>query len=396
MHRTLGFRRLWAIMAVPVALWLAAPALQAQQPQGESTVHAVGGSRIHGGNLSAAREEAINAGLAAAVHRVLADLLPPETITGNFQAINEAILNRTDQFVRDYRVIAQSTHASHYRAVVQATVSVKRLKEALKAAGIGQEERQYPRVLFCIAEKRLDDLAPRYWWSGRPAPGDTTAGATLARAFAEAGFLVVQPGAAAGAAGYPPELRGTEAVALGRQLQAEVVVAGLAMVEEMGVSGTREAPSYRGSITARAYRVSDGEQIAQTHRAVQVAVDEAQPNGGEALRNAAALAAKDLAAQTGSAWFKQAAAGTRIELVVHGISGNIANFVRFRGALADLSGVERLQIKEMMADTATLSVDYQGNSRALADALLQLGFETFRISIGQLDANAIHLQLLPR
>lgn len=395
MNSRSGLGRWWVAMIVPVALILAAPTAGAQQAQAESIVHAVGGSPIRGGDLSAAREEAINAGLVAAVHRVLSDLIPPETVTGNFQAINEAILTRTDRFVRDYRVIIQSTHANTFRTVVQATVSVNRLKDALTAAGIRLVERQYPRVLLCLAEKRVHDPTPHYWWSGRPVPDDAAAADTLKQALAAEGFFMVRPDGAA-ATGYPPELRGTEAVALGRQLDAEVVVVGLAMAEEVDRPGTQEAASFRGSITARAYRVADGAQIAQTRRAVLAAARDAYAGGNEALRNAAGAAAQDLATQIETAWFKETVGGTRIEMAVHGISGNIANFVRFRGALGNLSGVDRMQVREIMADSALMTVEYRGSSRALADALLLLGFDTFRISIGRLDADTIELQLMPR
>jgi hypothetical protein len=394
MHIVVGFKR--SLIIVLIVL-LAASTANAHLLKGEATVHTVGGSRVRGGDLSAARQEAINAGLAAAVHRVLTDLLPPETVAGNFQALNEALLSQTDPFVRNYKVLAHSTMATHYRTVIEATISVDRIKEALRSAGIHLVQRQYPSVLICVAESHIDDPALRYWWSGRTATSDVLAGTNLSLAFEKAGFVVIEPIAGAEFSGYPPELRATEAVSIGRQLQAEVVIVGLARTEDLADTGTTTATSsYRGSINTKAFRVSDGLQIAQTQRTVMADADPTDQAAAKALRDAVDRAAQDLTAQIDSFWFEKAAAGNRIEMAVHGISGNMANFVRFRGALSNLSGVDRLQLKERTADAAVLTLEFQGNTRTLADALLRLGFEGFRITIGQLEADTIQVQLVHR
>lgn len=388
----------WKQFLLLMVLLVAAPAaVQAQPPQrGETTVHVVGSSRVRGGDVSAAREEAINAALVAAVHTVVAEMLPPETVAGSFQTVNEAVFQRTDRFVRDYKMLAQSTVAGTYRALVQASVSTERIKEAFRTAGIRLEARQFPQILFALAESQIHDLAPRYWWDGRTGRDESVAGAALAQAFTTEGYTVVRPAGNTVATGYPPELRGTEAVALGRELKAEVVVVGLAAAEAAGQPAGQTSPAYRGSVSARAYRVSDGQLIAQTQRAILTAGDDAQSASRDALDKAAALAAGDLSAQLDTAWFKQMAAGNRIEIVVHGITGQMAGFVRFRGAIGSVSGVERMQIREMTADAAILNVDYQGNARALADALLLLSFDTFKITVARIEANTIDLQLVPR
>lgn len=377
------------VLSAPVAAWAR------QAPRGDVTVHTVGDSRVRGGDVSAAREEAIEAGLVAAVHQVLADLLPPETVAGNFQAINEGVLQHTERFVRDYRMLAQSTVSGRYRALVRATISADRIKEALRAAGIRLEARQYPAILFCIAESPVDTLAPRYWWDGRGGRDESVSGAALARIFAAEGYPVVRP-AAAVAAGYPPELRGPQAVALGREFKAEVVVVGLATAETAPQTDTGTAPAVRGTITARAYRVADGQQIAQTQRAVSVSREEPRIGSREALDSAATQAAADLSSQIDNALTQMLAAGRPIEIVVHGITGRMADFVRFRSALGNLTGVDRLQIREMTGDAAILQVQYQGNARALAEALTQLPLDGFRVAIARTENDTIELQLVKR
>jgi len=74
----------------------------------------------------------------------------------------------------------------------------------------------------------------------------------------------------------------------------------------------------------------------------------------------------------------------------------MASFVRFRGALSTMSGVDSVQLKEMTTTEALLLVAYQGNARSLADALLLIHFDTFGINISEVGINTIALQLTTR
>ncbi len=376
-------------------IWLV-PSTQAQKRQADTTVLVVGSSTIKGDNMNAGREDAIDSGLVAAVSRVLIDVLPPETLSGSFQVLNDTIISRPDQFVQDYKVVTESRVGATYRLLVQATVSIKRLEVTLKAAGIRLDQVPYPRVLFCVAEKRTADQAFQYWWSGQPALTENIAAATLEESLANTGFVVIRPPKKINIADPSPDLSPEQAIAFGKQLNAEVVVVGTAYAEEAANTMGGTVRSYRGYLRATAYRVTDGAQLSQVQQSALTAGQDALTGGNEALRNTAQLAAQDLTVQIGRAWFKQASGSTQVEIVVLGIGGNIANFVKFRGALGDTSGVDSIQLKEMMPNEAVLSVEYQGKAQALADALLLLGFDTFGINIESVEINTIRMQLVPR
>ena len=87
---------------------------------------------------------------------------------------------------------------------------------------------------------------------------------------------------------------------------------------------------------------------------------------------------------------------SKIEIQVNGISGHMAAFVQFRGAMGALSGVDDIQRKEMQSDTAVLVVDYEGSARGLADTLRQQSFDTFALNIAEPEGNLIRLQIVPR
>ena len=139
----------------------------------------------------------------------------------------------------------------------------------------------------------------------------------------------------------------------------------------------------------------DSQEIGQIEQ-VATATD-SDPNAGQAALEAAALLAGDgLASQMVSAWFSAESGASNIEIQVEGISGKMFAFVKFRGALITMSGVDGVQQKEMKADTAVLSVNFQGNRQALADALMRQHFDAFSVEIAGMENNAIRLRLIPR
>jgi hypothetical protein len=87
---------------------------------------------------------------------------------------------------------------------------------------------------------------------------------------------------------------------------------------------------------------------------------------------------------------------SKIEIQVNGISGHMAAFVQFRGAMGTMSGVDDIQRKEMQSDTAVLVVDFQGSARSLADGLRRQRFDTFDLNIAEPEGNVIRLQIMPR
>jgi hypothetical protein len=208
------------------------------------------------------------------------------------------------------------------------------------------------------------------------------------------GFVFVAPRSNVVSGSLPPELSVPEAASLAQQLKADVVIVGQAEAQEAPSTMAGTIRSFKGTLIARAIRVDTGEQIAQTQRSALAASEEPYAGSREALRNAAGLSGEDLALQIADAWFSPQSGLSQTELIIEGIGGKVASFVKFRGALGTMSGVENLQLKEMMPDAAVLLVDYQGTARALADALLLQNFDTFGLNISAIEANKIRLQLV--
>lgn len=390
--------RSWGIKCLLVvsAILLVTPLVWAQQGKDITMVYAVGDSQIRGEDMSTSRKGAIASSLIAAVTDVLTDMVSPEVLVGNFQALNESVFNKPDKFVRDYKVLTESTHGKRHRVMVEASVSKRRLRTALKKRGIHVGQKPYPRVLFCIAEKEINAVNFQYWWGDASQWHAGEATVTMGRILKEKGFVLVKPRKNQASQNYPPELSVPEAIALGQQLRAQVVIVGQAVAEESPNTMGSATQSYRGTIMARAYRVDTSEEVALTQRSAQHTAEDPYAGAKEGLQSAALLSGEDLALQIADAWFSRQSGVARTEISIEGIGGQIANFVKFRGALSTMSGVESVQLKEMMPDVAVLSVGYQGSARTLANSLLRHNFDTFGINIVETTASMIRLQLVSR
>lgn len=393
MHRMRAIKYL--LVAWALVLFIA-PLAWSQQGKGITTFYAVGDSSIRGDDMSASRKASIDSGLIAAVTNALIDMVPQEIMVGNFQILNEAILNQAEKFVRDYKVLTESTQGRRHRVMVQASISNQRLRSALKKAGIHLGQKPYPRVLLCLAEKEINAVNFQYWWGDEPQfqLGETTH--DLRKIMKNKGFTMVAPRKSQSARNYPPELSIAEAVALGRQLGAQVVVVGQAVSDEATNTMGSALRSFRGTIIARAYYVDTSEEVAQSRRTALNASGDPYAGAKAALHDAALLSGEDLALQIADAWFSAQSGLVRTEIAVEGVGGQIANFVKFRGALSTMSGVESVQLKEMMPDSALLAIGYQGSARGLADDLMQQNFDNFGINIIETSGRLIRLQLLSR
>ena len=103
----------------------------------------------------------------------------------------------------------------------------------------------------------------------------------------------------------------------------------------------------------------------------------------------------DSLAGAGLARGKAAAASKAVALTVEG-SGNLANFVKFRRGLGGISGVEGIQVKDMMPNETTLLVTYRGTVQDLAEALKQQAFDTFAINVAVAGEDALRVALAPK
>jgi hypothetical protein len=382
------------------ALVMSLIAIRTSEAMSSKTIVVIGTEPIAAENaITEARDKAITNSLVTAVGLAVADSLPVDAMVKRYETLNQQIYENPGQFVLDYKVLTESQQANRYRVMVQVTVSGERIQSELTQSGILQIQKPMPSVLFYISEQSLENPFPQYWW-GRNMPYVNTAAETaMAETMREKGFRIVEHGPqvqlmVGQASADTPEIAVDEAVKLGLALHADVVVIGRTVAENANYMGS-DVRSYRGSIIARAYLTKTGKEIASVIKTTVTAAADQSAGSRVALQDVGSQSAGDLAALIDDAWQKEVPAADRIDIQLTG-THNLANFVQFRRMLTSVSGVEDVQVKELKADDAALSVSYRGNPRELADALMLNAFETFSINIREVKPERLKIQLIPQ
>ena len=372
--------------------------VQAKEQLHTKTVLVIGTSRIYADKVTVARDRAISNSLVSAIENVAKDFLPLESLIQNFQVINEILYSNAKEFVQGYKVLTEALSGNIYRVMVQATVSIDKVQQQLSIAGIMIGKKSMPRVLFFIAEQSTEDNLPQYWWGEGMSAVKSVAENGMAAVMMEKGFLIIDYGELAQnfrneTLSLGSELYHQEVVKLGVRLNADVVIVGKSIAGNAPNIMGKNIKSFKGTVTVQAFRTDTGEEIAYASQsAVSANVDEVA-GGNAALSDAGAIAGKDLSLQIIEEWRKEIKKLVNIELVVEG-TANFANFVQFRKILNDILGVNRVQLKEMRLDESVIFVDFQGNAKELADALMLTAFDSFGINIYEVSQKCLRIELI--
>jgi hypothetical protein len=388
------------VIAVFSLLVVLAPSetVQAKSRNHTKTVVAIGTGIIRQNDSANAREKAISKSLVSAVNKVAVEFLPLESIVRDFQAFNEVIYGQSAKFIQGYKVLIESSSEDKYWVMVKATVSINRLKELMSSAGIVLDKKTLPKILFLISEQDLEDLVPKYWWGKDSAFAKASSASALAAVMKTKGFPVIDsssiPQNTIVEAIYDkPYLNNHEVLDLGLRLKAQVVIVGNSAANRVPNIMGDKLKSFKGIVSARAIRTDTGAEIASTTQTAEAANPDESVGARNALSNAGSLTGEELASQIVAAWHKKGKQSSMVEIMVEGTS-NLAGFVKFRRIINDTSGVKNLQIKEMKSDEATIIVEFQGNAKELADALMLKTFESVSINIYEVSQNQLRIELI--
>jgi len=381
------------------ALMILQTSVYAEEATSLKTFEAVGTFKIQGEKIVDAREAAISIGLAAAVDRAILELVPVETAAANFSAITGLFYANVNQYVQDYKVLAESRGSGYYRVMVQAGVSSGAIQKQLVGAGISLGKKILPSILLMVSDQRLDSPDVQYWWGPGTAASKPAAGSLLSRLLSEKGFGIVGHEIVAGSEALIPVHQNpnpgnTEVSEIGAKANADMVIAGSVTLSRMPAALDTDPKTVKAVMALRAVRSGSGEEIAAVEQSA-VAPNAEDPAGiDQALATLAKTAGEELSRQMASAWQKQARKSATVELLIEGTS-QLGNYSAFRSALSKVSGVKNVQIKEMKADKSTLAVEYPNGARQLADALILKPYEGFSITIPEVTQNQMKVILVP-
>ena len=372
--------------------------LQAEDQIATKTVVVIGTGKIYKENSARARKEAIKNSLISAVESVALDLIPPESLHKTFQSFNEALYNQSSKFIQGYKVLAEVKIKDSYRVMVEANVSIAGLTKLMSDAGIMSGGKSLPIILVLVSEQNLEDTSPKYWWGKKAVGGETFSVSAFIETMKNMGLPVLDhPSIAQNTSiddGYDKaDLDKEEAVDLGLNLKADIVIVGKTIIDQAQNIMGKNIRSFKGVVSARAIRTDTGEEIATiTQSAVTANADETI-GARKALSAAGSLAGEILASQIIDAWQRKDEQTNIIGIVVEG-TDNLAKFEKFIRIINKISGVKNLQIKELKANETVISVEFKGNAKTLADALMLKSYELVGINIYEVSKNHLRVELI--
>jgi hypothetical protein len=372
--------------------------VQAEDQISTKTVVVIGTGKIYKENSASARKKAIENSLVSAVESVAIDLIPPESLHQTFQSFNEALYHQTGKFIQGYKVLAEFKIKNAYRVMVEVNVSIAGLTKLMSDARIMSGGKSLPKILVLVSEQNLEDTSPKYWWGKKAVLEEMFSVSAFIETMRSKGLPVLDhPSIAQNASiidGYDkPDLDEKEAVNLGRALKADIVIVGKTIIDQAQNIMGKDIRSFKGIVSARAILTDTGEEIATiTQNAVTANADETI-GSRKALSAAGSLAGETLASQIIDAWQRKDEQTNIIGIVVEG-TDNLAKFEKFISIINKISGVKNLQIKELKANETVISVEFKGNAKTLADALMLKSYESVGINIYEVSKNHLRVELI--
>jgi len=255
--------------------------------QAVQSVTAKGESWFEGTDGIIDKDRAIKNAMSEAVNQAVGTMISLEKRVQNFQLLHDEIYTKADGYIQGYKIIEENQRINVYEVTIEATVATGSIKEKLDGLGLLWRRVGKPRILILVAEQNNGNNDLSYAWGlhqGEQADPRVAIN-TIMDYFREKGFEFVDNEAPAF---QIAELNDPAAIALGKDVGAEVVIVGQALAEYTGNIAGTSMKSLRADISLRAIQTDNGRVLsAAAEHATAVHVDEVTA-GAEALKKASA------------------------------------------------------------------------------------------------------------
>ena len=379
-----------------IAILMLSSALRAEEKITTKTLDVIGTGIVKSQNVTKARDKAISNSLESAVGQAAADLIPHACLVEKFHDISETVYENAEQYIQNYKVMAELILENKYRVMVRATVSIDKLKQQLERIGIGASDKLFPKILFLVTEKMCADADLNYWWGNNVNAFKSQSESVMSDIMEENRFPIVDHITLSENDNIPYQgyLSHQEALTLGFMFKADVVISGTAIADKtLNLLGA-DAKTFQGTVSLQAIRTDSGKQIAEITKTATAVNSDTGKGCSDALVEACQYAGKALAHSIKGVWGKETTDQDPIEVFVEG-TDNLANFVMFRRELRNVTGTEDVQIRKMQSDNASLFVKFNGDAKTLAEALILKTFAKFGIKISDISNNYLKVRLIP-
>ena len=384
----------WLVALTTIAVVLSAGSLCVAME-----VHTTGYGTIYGDGKAAARDRAIEDAQRKAVEQAMGTMVSVETITQNYQLIDDRILSLASGYIQRYRIASEAEKGGEIEVTIVAEVGMNKLSDSMQAIKSLIRRMDKPKLMVLIAEQsiREEGSTGTAGQAGTAALSATSLGVAenaLIEAYRSKGFEFVDRQALAGRIDVvdPVTLVSDQEKVRGlaNLTDAQIVIFGQAQAR----TGAKVQGIYSGqaNISLRALKTDTGEIIgaATAHAAVPF-IDPGTANT-KALAEASRTVGKKLLDQILRQWRAESGGTRNVALVIKGAT--YRELVDFRSWLPKyVRGVKGVHQRSVQGDTAELDIDLQGSAQNLADELSRSKFNDRSIEVQGLLPNKVSVEL---
>ena len=231
----------------------------------EEKVEVEGVAAVVNDDVAVARDRAIDDAKRKAVEQVAGTQVSAETITENFQLVEDKIYSRASGFVRKYEIVSElKEEGGVYRVRIKAVVDTKAI-----ADNLDQLFAVKPRVIVMVAEQNVGSKGFSYWWGNSGFVSDmdifqtTLIGNWQPRGFKFVDPALLQDSLQVKGAMKKAGLTNDIAVKIGRDSDADIAIVGKVLVSDAGnVMDGVKMHSFHAVGTMRILNIDTGEIVA--------------------------------------------------------------------------------------------------------------------------------------
>lgn len=238
----------WIVILSMLLVCLSAVYIYADVP--EKVIVAEG---VAAGSDLKAKDEATNRALRRAIEQGVGALIDSESMTENYQLLEDKIYSQVKGYVKSYNVISDNSGADGiYKVKIEAVVALAVLEKDIKALNIIKEKKGNPRMMILVQE----------FIDGLEQPSELVQ-AEMEKEFLAKGFPLVDKAQYQMVKERDVALSYTnpeKAAVLGREFGAEVVIVGQATsnLQESSTPYGVQVFAYAADISAKAIKTDTG------------------------------------------------------------------------------------------------------------------------------------------
>ncbi len=360
-------------------------------------VTATGMGAIVGGDVAHARDDAIEDALRKGIEQVLGTMVESETLTENFQLIEDNIMTKTRGYVQNYEVVSEGKRSAEmYEATVRMILKTANIQDDLDGIMTLMKRKNMPRLMVLIDETNIGETPGNHLVTAEL----NTAETSLMNWFMAKGFRFVDQATVKQnldqqRADAILQGNAAQAAAVGKMVGAEVVITGKAVAKaNVTEAFGAQIRSQQATVAVRAIRTDTGDIIATaTGQGAHPHIDDVQ-GGVMAIQKACDKLAGPLMTQILAQWQTDVSSGQTIVLNVQ----NVADYMQlnqFKNSLKYyVRGLETVNQRSFSDGYAVLEVVMKGSGDDLAQRLSGKDMDGIQIRVVGMTQNSVTVKLV--